>query len=200
MPSNLRKEASLFSTMARGEKMVCSASTISGLALVHAEGGNLDDEHVGVFVHDQAAEKIAFGVDHAKGGGLGKMFLADGQRRADAPDKKVAVDLHPLRGKDADLDFGFGIVEADAEETLAMVLDLHQRAIGGGRGQAQNGGGVNPGMPGQDAVGIPRADDAQWAIGARSKFRFQGSRSATSSRQAGQHRAMLSASFRQRQT
>jgi hypothetical protein len=46
-----------------------------------------------------------------------------------------------------------------------MVLDLHQRAIGGGRGQAKNRGGVNPGMPGQDAVGIPRANNHSGQLG-----------------------------------
>ena len=48
------------------------------------------------------------------------------------------VQCHPVRRENADVDFGFGIVEADAEQTLAMVLHLDQRAVFSRLGQAQD--------------------------------------------------------------
>ena len=126
------KRTSLRSMMARGEKIFCSAATIMRLALVHAERGNLHDQHVLVFVHDEAAQEIALGVDDAEGGGLGQMPFADGERGADAFLKKCFVDLDAFRREHADVDLGFGIVKADAEQPLAMVFDLHERAVAAG--------------------------------------------------------------------
>ena len=41
-------------------------------ALIHAEGGDLHDENVSVFIHDQSAQKIALSIDDAKRGGPGQ--------------------------------------------------------------------------------------------------------------------------------
>jgi len=121
---------------------------------VHAERGNLDDEDVFVFVDDEAAEEIAFGVDDAEGGGAGQMALAHGERFADALFKKGFVDVDAVRGKDADVDFGFGIEKAGAEEALAVVLDLGEFAIAGLGGHAEDRGVINPRMARHDAVGF----------------------------------------------
>lgn len=43
-----------------------------GQSLFYAEGGYLEGADVVVFVDDQAAEFVAFGVDEAVGGGLGQ--------------------------------------------------------------------------------------------------------------------------------
>ena len=69
------------------------------LALVHAERGDLHDENIAVFVHNQTAQKIALRIDHAKGSGPRQMALPLRQRGADAFGEKTAVDLHPLRRK-----------------------------------------------------------------------------------------------------
>jgi len=90
------------------------------------------------------------------------MFFPNGERGLDSFHEKVAIDFDALRREDAHLDFGFGIVKADAKKTLAMIFDLHHFAIGGGRGQAQNGAGVNPGMAGEDAVGFSGANKDSW--------------------------------------
>ena len=155
-PSNLREATSLRSRMARGEKIFCSAATIMRFALVHAERGNLHDEHVLVFVHDEAAEEIALGIDHAEGGGVGHVLLPDGERVANAFLEKGFVDLDAFRREDADVDFRFGIEKADAEQALAMVFDLDEFAVAGVRGQAENGAVINPRMAGDDAVGFAR--------------------------------------------
>ena len=60
----------------------------------------------------------------------GQMFLPDGERGADAFLEKFLVHLHAFRRQDADVDFGSGIEEADAEQPLAMVFDLDQFAVG----------------------------------------------------------------------
>ena len=54
------------------------------------------------------------------------------------------------------MDLGLGIVKADAEQPLAMVLDLHQRASSAVR-QAQGRTGVNPGMAGDNAISLAGA-------------------------------------------
>ena len=132
------------------------------LALVHAERGGLDDEDVFVFVHDEAAEEIALGVDDPEGGSVGQMSLPDRERRADAPFEECLVHLDPVRREDADVDPGPGIVEAGAEKALAMVFNLDELAVGGGLGEAQDGAVVNPGVPRHDAVGFARFEEDGW--------------------------------------
>jgi hypothetical protein len=44
----------------------------------------LHDDHVFVFVHDEAAEKIALGVDHPEARRVRQVFLPHGQCGADA--------------------------------------------------------------------------------------------------------------------
>ena len=51
-------------------------------------------------------------------------------------------------------DFGLGIVPADAQKALAVVLHLHQFAVRGGLGQPQDRTGVNPRMTRQNPVGF----------------------------------------------
>ena len=50
----------------------------------------------------------------------------------------------------------FELKKADAEQPLAVVFDLHELAVGGGRGEAENFAVVNPRMAGDDAVGLAR--------------------------------------------
>ena len=75
------------------------------LALVHAEGRDLHDQNIGIFVNDQSTEKIAFGIDDAKGGGARKMPLPDGQGLAEPALEKAGVDGDAFRIEDARLDF-----------------------------------------------------------------------------------------------
>jgi hypothetical protein len=124
------------------------------LPLLHAEGGDLDHQHVLVFVHDQAAEEIALGVDRAIRRSAGHVAFAHGARGADALLEEVGVRLHAVHVQHADLDLGAGIVEAHAEHPVAGVLHLDEVAVVGGTGQAMHGGGVDPGMAGDDAVGF----------------------------------------------
>ncbi len=137
---------------AAGRKELLQNRRNHGLALVHAERGGLQDENVFVFVDDEAAEEIALGVDDAKGSGAGQMLLPDGERGANAFFKKCLVNRDALGGEQTDGNFGFGIVKARAEETLAVVLDLHDRAVVGGMSQTEDRAGVNPRMAGDDAV------------------------------------------------
>ncbi len=85
-----------------------------------------------------------------------QMLLPDGERGADAFLEKLFVHLHAFRRKDADIDFGAGIEEADAEQPLAVVFDLDEFAVGDGRGEAKNFAVINPRMTGDDAVGFAR--------------------------------------------
>ena len=124
------------------------------LALVHSDGGGLQHQHVLVFVHDESAKKIALGIDDAEGGCRRQVPASHGERHADAFLKKRLVHRYPARRQHPDVDFGFGVVEADAEKTLAMVLDLHQFTVAGGPGQAQDRAVINPWMAGHDAVGF----------------------------------------------
>jgi len=78
--------------------------------------------------------------------------LPHGERGADAFLEEGFIDGHAFGREEAHEDFGFGIVEADAEQALAVVLDLDERAIRGGMGDAENRTAVNPGMPANDAV------------------------------------------------
>jgi hypothetical protein len=104
-------------------------------ALVHAEGGELEDENVFVFIDDEAAEEVALGVDEAKARGVGKVLAAVGMGFGNALAKEVGADVDAFAGEKADADFGFGVPEADTDEALAMVLYLNDGAIlnfGGG--------------------------------------------------------------------
>jgi hypothetical protein len=48
------------------------------------------------------------------------------------------------------------IVKTDTEQALAMVFDLDKRAVGDGRGKAENFTVINPRMAGDDAVAFAR--------------------------------------------
>ena len=121
------------------------------------------NQHVLVFVHDQAAEEITFRIDDAKGSRLSQVFAPHRQRRGDPALEKRLVHLDAVRREDANVDFRLRGVEADAQEALAMVLDLHQLAVGGGLGEPENRAVINPRMPGQDAVGFDtRASTVAW--------------------------------------
>ncbi len=124
------------------------------LALLHAERGNLEREHVLVFVHDQAAEEIALGIHNPERCGVGQVFLTHDQGGADAFLEKVLVHFHPFGRKHADVDAGFGIVVAHAQQTLAMVFDLDHFAVAGLGGHAQDGAVIHPRMSRYDAVGL----------------------------------------------
>jgi hypothetical protein len=117
-----------FDDGARGEQLGEDLHDLR-FALIHAEGGELDDENVFVFVDDEAAQEVALGVDEAKAGGLGKVFLAEGVGLANAFAKEFGADLDSFAGEKADANFGFGVPKADANEALAVVLHLHQRTV-----------------------------------------------------------------------
>jgi hypothetical protein len=127
-------------------------------SLVHAEGGKLDDEDVFVFVNDEAAEEVALGVDEAKAGGLGQVFLAEGVGRADAFAKEFRADLDSFAREEADANFGFGVPKADADEALAVVLHLHQRAVVDVSSGAEEGAVVDPRVAGERAVSLARTE------------------------------------------
>jgi hypothetical protein len=109
---------------ARGEDALQRGDDL-GLAFVHAQRGGLQHEDVLILVHDEAAEEIAFGVDHAERRGLGQVTFANGQSLADATFKESEVDVIPVVREETDVDLGFGIVKADAQKTLTVVLNLH---------------------------------------------------------------------------
>lgn len=117
----------------------------------------MDDEDVFVFVHDKAAEEIALSIDDAEGSRVGEMFLSEGQRRPDSFFKEGLIYFDAFRGEDANLDFGFGVVKSDAKETLTMVFDLDEFAIGCGLGETKDRAVVNPGMARENAVGFTRS-------------------------------------------
>ncbi len=123
-------------------------------ALVHRQRRNLHDEDVGIFVDDEAAQKIALGVDDAKGVSFGQMPFSDVEGGADATDKKGEVDLDLFRRNHADADLGLGIVKADAKESLAMVFDLDEHAVFRRSGEADDGTGIDPRMTGNNAIGF----------------------------------------------
>jgi len=60
-PSNLREATSLAFHDGAGRKDFLQGGDDVSLAQVHAERGDLDDEDVLIFVHDEAAEEIALG-------------------------------------------------------------------------------------------------------------------------------------------
>ena len=93
-----------FQNRAWGENFLESGDNLC-FAFVHAKGRNLDDEHVFVFIDNQAAEKIALGVDHAERGGVWQVALPHGQSFADALLEEGFVDLDAFCRKDADVDF-----------------------------------------------------------------------------------------------
>jgi hypothetical protein len=124
------------------------------LAPVHAQRGRLHHQHVLVFVHDQPAQQVALGIDHAEGTRLRQAPPPDRERRANSFLEERLVHLDALRRDHADVDLRLGIVEADPQQPLAMVLHLHDVAVGSRLGEADDGAVVNPGMPGQHTVGL----------------------------------------------
>ena len=67
------------------------------LPLVHAKRGNLHNQHVFVFIHDEAAQKIALRIHDAEGGRGRQVPLPDRQRCANAFLEERLVRLDPLR-------------------------------------------------------------------------------------------------------
>ena len=65
----------------------------------------MDDEDVFVFVNDEAAKEVALGVDEAKAGGVGQVFLAKGVGLANTLAKEFGANLDSFAGKKADADF-----------------------------------------------------------------------------------------------
>src|SRR5262249_43411360 len=87
-------------------------------ALVHPERRDLHHQHVFVLVHDEAAQEVALGVGHSKGGGVRQKPPADRQRRAETLAEEALAYLHPLGRKQANDDPRFGIVKADSQKAL----------------------------------------------------------------------------------
>ena len=125
-----------------------------GFALVHAEGGDLDDEDVFVLVDDEAAEGVALGVDDAEGGGGGHVLAAHGEGGADAALEEGFVEVDAVDGEEADVDLGPGVEDAGAKEALAVVFDLDEFAVGDGLGETEDFAVIDPGVTGKDAVGF----------------------------------------------
>ena len=124
--------------------------------LVHAQRRGLQHQHILVFVHDQSAEKIALGIDHSEGSGFRQMRFPHLQCGANALLEKRFIHGDPLRREQSDVDFRFRIVEADAEQTLAMVFDLDKLAVSRRLREPQDGALINPRMPRHHAVGFSR--------------------------------------------
>jgi hypothetical protein len=114
----------------------------------------LDNEDVFVLINDEAAEEIAFGIDDTERCRVWEMLLPYCERSANALFEEGLIYFDAFGAKDADIDSGFGIVEADAQKTLAMVFDLNQFAVGSRLSEAKNRAVVNPGMAGDYAVGF----------------------------------------------
>jgi hypothetical protein len=82
------------------------------------------------------------------------MTLANGKRCGDAFVEKMLIYLDAIRRQNADVDLGFGIVEADAKQALTMIFHLHEFAITRLRGQSENRAVVDPRVTGNHAIGI----------------------------------------------
>ena len=129
------------------------------LPQIHSERGGLHDEDVLVFIHDQATEQIALGVDDAEGSRRRHIALAHRERGPDAFLEELRVQFHAVVREHADVDLRFGIVETGAEKTLTMILHLHQVAVVGRRGEALDGAVVNPRMAGENPVSFAGANN-----------------------------------------
>lgn len=114
----------------------------------------MQHQHVLVLVHDQAAQEIALGIYHAEGGCAGHVLRAHGQGFANALLEKVLIDFHTLGCEHAHPDARLGIPVADAEQALAVVLHLHNAAVGRFAGHAEHAAFVEPRMSGEEAVGF----------------------------------------------
>ena len=97
--------------------------------MVHTEGGGLDDEDVLVFVDNQTAELIAFGIDHAERGGLWQVPASQGKRVGQPRFKEGLIGRDDVRGQHPDADFGACIVEAGTDQAPAMVFDGDHRTV-----------------------------------------------------------------------
>src|SRR5438034_11273039 len=102
------------------------------------------------------------------------MFLAQSQRSTDAFLEKGLVDFDAVRVDQTHVDLRLGIVKADPEEALAMILDLDNVAIGGWLGKTLNVAVINPRMSGEDAVSFTRAQqDGRQSLHRVCKQRWQ---------------------------
>jgi len=90
------------------------------------------------------------------------MLLTEGKSVLDSRLKKGLTDLDTLRGEHSNVDFRFGIVEANTQEALTMVLDLDESAVSGRLGQPENGAVVDPRMARQDAIRFARFQEDSW--------------------------------------
>ena len=115
-------------------------------------------QHVLVFVHDEAGEEVALGIHDAERRRTGHVLRADGERFADALLEEILVHLDAFGREDADADARFGIPIAHAEQSLPVILHLHDAAIGRFAGHAEDAGFVEPRMSGEEAVGLARFD------------------------------------------
>ena len=68
----------------------------------------------------------------------------------------IPVQVDSLVVQQPNNDLRFGVVEADTEQALAMIFDLHHSTVFGWGSQAQGRAGVDPWMSGDNAVRFAR--------------------------------------------
>ncbi len=126
-----------------------------GLALIHTQRGSLEDEHIFIFVNDEPAEEIAFGVHDPEGGGTRHGMAAHLQGGLDAFFEKFGVEgqFFPT-GQKTYTYLGFGIEKSASYEVIAGVQDLHTFPIGNGFTKRGYFTIIDPRMPGAQAVGF----------------------------------------------
>lgn len=87
------------------------------------------------------------------------------KRRADALLEESLIHRDVIMREQPDGDFGFRVVKADAEPVFAVVLHLDDIAVLHVRGRVHDGPGVDPRMPGDDAVGFAGLEDDEGRAG-----------------------------------
>ena len=82
------------------------------------------------------------------------MFLTNSEGRANALLEKRLARLDPVRREHPDVDLRPRIIEARAQETLAMVLHLDEFAVRCGLREPEHGAVIDPRMAREYSVGL----------------------------------------------
>ena len=118
--------------MARGEKISCSAATIIALRWSMPSEEVCTTSTSSYLSTIRPLRKSLSALTTRKEVAPGRCLCRTASAARMRSSKNAWFTSTRSGDEDADVDLGLGIVEAHAQEALAMVLDLHQFAVGGG--------------------------------------------------------------------
>ncbi len=126
-----------------------------------------------VDVGDGPREPVGFAVEQAIAGGIGEPAPPALDRGREPAAKEVAVDRLVGAGEEAERNRRLGGVEGEAEESAALVVHAHDRAVIRGTGTVGDLIPEDPQMSGGQPLGARRCDLDPGRVGLHRRMAFR---------------------------